>query len=233
MDITIIPKEERVCCVCKKHTTYVDSRGWKQWYKHKCDKKDCTGYLCKQCWDKYDDDSSHSIIKGMTKSRLGQLTLYDTYGKGIIGAQTVANTLGVDDYSIIIDNFCYYVDLSKHSEYGYVEVKTMSLNVLHRQWVSGKIRHSNFDTLFLICMDQYEPWRNILEVYAIPRKNVGERIQITIRKDSSKTAQYDRFRIDKEPYNKTFHNLMEFLKCKEYFGIDDIKKWLEINKNKR
>lgn len=229
MDISIISKEERICCICRKNTTYIDPRGWKHWFKHKCDRKDCTEYLCRQCWDRYDKNSSHNKIKSMAKSRLGQLTVYDTYGKGIIGAQTVAKTLGVDDYSIIIDNFCYYVDLSKHREYGYIEVKTMSLSILHKQWTSGNVRHPNFGTLFLVCMDQYEPWRNVLEIYAIPCDNVGNRRQITIRKDSSKTSRYDKFRIDERPYNKTFHNLMDFLKGKEYFGIEDIKKWLKLN----
>lgn len=225
--------EDRICCICKSNETYIDPHGKRQWHSCICGKESCTKFLCEDCFHKYDERSQHYIVRGLAKSRLGQLTLYDSHGKGIIGAQTVANTLGIDDFSITIDNFCYYVDLSNNNPlYGYVEVKTMSLNVLHKQWGSGKIKHKNFDTLFLVCVDQYEPWRNILEIYAIPKKVVGNRKTITIRKDLSKTAWYLRYRIDEKPYNEIFHSLMEFLKDKKYFGINDIKRWLEIRKNK-
>lgn len=216
--------ENRICCICKGNKTYIRPNGKPQWHSCICGQESCTGFLCDDCFHEYDKRSQHYIVRSLAKSRLGQLTVYDTYGKGIIGAQTVAKTLGVSDFSVVIDNFCYYVDLSKHSGYGYIEVKTMSLNVLHRQWSSGMIRHSRFDTLFIVCMDQHKSWRNVLEVYAIPRDIVGGRKQITIKKDSSKTYRYMRFKIDEKPFNDTFHDLMKFLKNKKYFGIEDIKK---------
>lgn len=154
----------------------------------------------------------------MAAWRTGNLSMNSSTGKGFIGAQVVAKTCGLDDCNVKMNNFNFYI-LSKHSVYGYIEVKTVSLSIEYMRWMIH-LRNWNFDTLIIVCMDCEYPWKNVLGVYAIPREYVDglQGVYIPARGPvdelgrSSKGTKWDKFRIDEKPFNDTYHK-MDISKC--------------------
>lgn len=208
-------KNERAkCCRCGGGT-WINPDGRHVWNKCRCDKPNCTTYLCHKCKAKdYDKE------RRVTAWRTGNLSMYSNTGKGFIGAQIVAKTYGLDDCNVKMNNFNFYVDLSKHSTYGNIEVKTASLSVEYMRWMVA-LNNFNFDTLIIVCMDCESPWKDVLRVYVIPCENVIglQGIYIPARGPidelgrSSKGSKWDKFRIDEKPFNDTYHK-MDINKCK-------------------
>lgn len=94
-----------------------------------------------------------------------------------------------------MNNFRFYVDLSKIPKYGYCEIKT---------------REQEYDTLFTLCMDKNKPWQNVERVYAFPWEVVINRnkTNITIARNSLKKGYwYEEFRIDKNPFNDIYRDM--------------------------
>lgn len=211
--------EERICCLCKGNDTYIAPDGKYDWRHCTCNKIDCTEYLCKDCWNKYyyyniakyDHESRDFILNA--QFRTGKLSRYSTNGIGFVGAQIVAKTLGVDDCNIKMDNFCFYVDLSKHDIYGIGEVKTATLNKINGCWkFTIENEYFIFNTMFLVCMDENEPWKNVERIYAIPKKEIIQHgIGITIVKNPLRCTWYDdtkkKYRIDEKPFDEIYHKM--------------------------
>lgn len=153
------------------------------------------------------EDICPSCIRKTTADwRMGNLDPSSSVGRGFIGQQIVANTYGVEDCNLMMDNFHFYIDLSKILGYGYVEVKIASL--IYISWYFSRIKSENFDTIFLLCMDMNWPWKDVYRVYAIPWKAVGNRKSMGITKNPSKDKLwYEKFRIDVEPFNDTYHSM--------------------------
>jgi len=196
----------KICCICGKDMSLPN------WYKHKCDKYNCTRHLCIDCYRIYSPRSTQNKIKKMADSRIGNLDPSCPRGKGFIGQQIIAKTHGVEDCNLKTDNFNFYVDLSKISGYGYVEVKIATLNRINGRYEFNGIKPEKFDTLILICMD--ENWKDINKMYAIPWEIAmihGK--YITIYENPSKIVWYDEFKIDNRQYNDTYHS-MELKNCK-------------------
>lgn len=197
----------RKCCKCG---TDKSSNG--KWNKYYDDKNNWDGksYLCNTCkMREYND----KIIKPTRQCRTRELSRYSTHGKGFIGAQIVAKTNGLEDCNIKMDNFCFYVDLSRHTKYGTVEVKTATLNIEYLWWGFSGFKPENSDTTFLVCMDDNEPWKNVERIYKIPSNNI-EVTTITIFANTSmRMSKWGKFKIDENPYNNTYHN-MKLENCK-------------------
>ena len=201
------------CCKCGEGT-YVSPEGRHMWRKCRCGKSNCTTWLCEKCYKK-----DYNMDSRIADWRTGNLSANSSTGKGFIGAQVVAKTYELDDCNINMNNFNFYVDLSKHPIYGNVEVKTASLSIEYMRWMVA-LKNFNFDTLIIVCMDSEFPWKNVLRVYAITREYVNglQGIYIPARgeKDelgrSSKGSKWDKFRIDEKPFNDTYHK-MDISKC--------------------
>lgn len=174
------------------------------WRGHRCSKDNCTGYLCDNCHSKF-GDSKDNTIKNMRQFRTGMLDPSSAQGKGFIGARIIAKTLGLDDCNIKTNNFNFYIDLSKHSVYGYIEVKTATFSRIDKTWNFNTNREQDYDTLVLICMD--ENWNDIERIYAIPWEYSIKRKHITIYENPSRYCWYEKFRIDEKLYNDIFHNM--------------------------
>ena len=63
----------------------------------------------------------------------------------------------------------------------------------------------------------YGDWKVVTGVYGL--------VSVLIPKSGH--SQWERFKIGEKCYNDAYRNLMEYLKDKEFFGIDDIKIWME------
>lgn len=217
--LEIIDKEDvRKCFKCGNEKTFVDHSGRQHWSYHYGEKGERTGeWLCNTCrmntesTKKYYKDR-YEELKHVTDCRNAYININRDKCKGCIGVQICAITLGVNILDIEMDNFRYFVDLSAHQEYGYGEVKTATLNVREGRWYFSKIHKENFDTLILVCMDQYEHWKDVMRIYIIPTHKITTTTTITIYLSSSRITWYENFEIDVKPYNNTYHN-MDIERC--------------------
>lgn len=200
---------ERICCNCGSTETIIEG-STPIWGHCKCEKIDCTMYLCNKCRM----NVKNIYQKLNAQWRNGKLDPFSNVGKGFIGQQIVAKTYNVEDCNLKMDNFHFYVDL-KIPGYGLVDVQARSLT-REGQWLFSTRRAQEYDILFALCMDNNQPWVNVERVYAIPWEFIVNRSKTTvsITKDPSKYFRlYDKFRIDEMPFNDTYHN-MKLENCK-------------------
>lgn len=199
-------KEGIKCFLCGSITTYVD-RGLSKWRKY-IDNNGTIEYICYACYEvryyqnhKNDVDSSCYESKIYTDWRNGNLDPSSTTGKGFIGTQIICRMLDIDDCNIKMNNFGFWID-TYHKKYGYLQVKTSSYSTIERKWLfEGGYGHV-FDTIFLVCMDEHWPWRNVIRVYMIPYKDVYHLKSISISRYPSRESKWDRYRvIDEKLYN--------------------------------
>ena len=217
--------EGRICCVCDSSDTGKNNSGNPQWYDCNCNKENCTRHLCTKCYAKVYKRLPDSVLNRNVKWRRGLLFIEDNNAKGIIGEAVVAKVRNLEILSIKTDNFNYKFDLSYDRQYGIFQVK---FRILLDKWNKWNIRteiSQNYDSLIALCVYK----ENIDRVYIVPKKELHGLTDLAIYKNPSRGVQwYENFLVDEKPYNDAYHNLMEFLKDKKYFGIEDIKKWLEI-----
>jgi hypothetical protein len=225
----------RTCCKCGSGDTYVRPEGGYVWFVCSCDKIDCTKWLCHACYGsnyrKNDPMSTHNLIKEMRKSRIGTLGINTTSGKSIIDQAVVAEYLGAEDLNIKMNNFGYCIDI-EHDKYRKIDVKGATL--YYGNWYYRTNEKIDCDTYFFLGYDKNRG--NIDVILIIPNDVIMHNVSVSISKSSFRTQKYDKFKVDdKDIYdniNEIYHDLMLYLKGKELFGIEDIKKWSTIRKNR-
>lgn len=228
--------KNRMCCICKKKNTYIMPDGIPRWNSCKCGNKGCTGYICSICHDrdygKNNPNSHNNIIKSSANARTGQLDRNSNTGKSIIDQAVTAKILGTEDLNIKMNNLGYYIDI-EHEKHGNIDVKSSSLVTIRKRTVKALVKYyawrfhtyRKIDVDTFICIG-YDRYRKCIErVWIIPREMVYSD-SIYIPRDS--ISRYDKFSIDPILYNDTYHNLMEYLKYKKYFGIEDINEWFNL-----
>lgn len=188
---------KKICCVC--------GRDWTSgvWYRkiNRDNTFDIRDRLCSRC---HQNEENDKYRKPLANFRTGNLSRYTAHGLGYIGARIVAITNGLDDCNMVTDNFCFYVDLSEHLEYGYCEVKTASFLLNWGRWTTfSEIKPWNFDSIFLVCMDGNRPWENVCRIYIVPSEYVDVN-SITIYLGRHKLSKWDRFKVDRVAYNDTY-----------------------------
>jgi hypothetical protein len=204
----------RKCHICRGDKS---SGNWCKYYDKNGDWNG-TSWVCSKCYAMIIRDSDW---------RKGNLDPLSATGKGFIGQQIVANRYGVEDCNLKMNNFRFYVDLSKIAGYGYCEVKTRSFDILqgkYEQWNFDTRREQEYDTLFALCMDRNKPWKDIERVYAIPWEVIVSRnkCNVTISRNSLKRGYwYEEFRIDEKSFNETYHN-MKLENCKILYGMTEV-----------
>lgn len=210
-------RKGRKCYICNK-----DLSGDDYGRRYYNEKGDWTGeYVCHKHHYKYGYHGQGNLKKLLALCRNRDFDIKRKKCKGCIGAQIIGETICVRNLNIETDNFNYYVDLSKHVYYGYSEVKTATL--IYGRWDFSNFNEKDFDTLFLVCMDQYELWKDVKRVYAIPWEDAIKRSTITIYENPSRISWYRDFEIDVKPFNDTYHK-MDVTTCMLNRPYDDNKK---------
>lgn len=221
---------ERKCCECGSRETYNRESGHKDWYlKYDINKNWTGGYICNKCYStEYQKraDSQRNLMKDMTKSRIGELDKCNGLGLGLIGEAVIAKIRELNIISIKTDKFNAKFDLQKDSKYGIIQAKIRNIqeslgSQMYEFWTLH-ISNFDFDHLFVLCISF--DMKNIERLYIIPRKEIGI-MSISIYKNDSK---WEKFRVDEKSYNDMYQNLIYFLGYKNHFGIEDIKKWMEL-----
>lgn len=212
--------KSRRCCKCKKNETYTKPDGGKLWRSCTCGKENCTKWLCDRC-------RSRNIYISLGKN--GLLGRFSNRGKEVIGQWITAKTFNLEDLNIKNDNFSEPIDLSYHEILGRSDVKTASM--IGDVWTFSHTDRE-CDTLALLCMDDEEPWRNILRVYIVPYDKVSWS-HIYIYEDWSKVRGgsefeiLDVYRVDEKPFNDMYHTI----EIPEFFNPFDL--WKGIYDKKK
>lgn len=215
------------CCICGDTKTYVNNSGTSQWCSHKCDKDNCTGYLCRKCYDMYDVDSPNNLRKSTANCRTGNTSKGSPQGRSIIYQAVIVKVHDIVDLNIKNNNFGCHIDM-EHPVYGKIDAKGSKLK---NGRYSFSIRKKIYcDTYFCMGFDEY--WNSVESMYIIPNDDwIASLKDLSITKDPSKSTKYncDQYKIDNiEPYNREYHYIMRYFQDREYFGIEDVKKWLKL-----
>lgn len=194
--------------------------------------------MCQKCYmEDYHKrpDSGHNIIKSIAQSRskifdIDRFNEFSSNLKGYMGECVVAKVLGLKNQNDLSDNYNSKYDLTIHPIYGVIQVKTKGLNIKTYLWEYNLKKEYEFDYIFLLCMDGCEPWKNVDKVCAIPgnHNDIYGLLKLTIIKDSVKGSKWEKFEIDKTPYNDAWHSLFLYLKNKKLFSYQDIRDWLDL-----
>jgi hypothetical protein len=121
-------------------------------------------------------------------------------------------------------------DLSPDPEYGMINAKLKLPYNNNGNWSVNINMEHNYDTLIILCIDVH--MRKVVRSYVIPESEVYGKRNLTIVRDPHPSigSKWEEFRIDEKScglYDDAFQSIMSFLGEKKYFGIDDIKKWME------
>lgn len=227
--------EGRVCCECGTSHTHKDSKGVDQWCRYIDDNKCWNGkWLCFNCNGKYhqknDYNSQQNLIKSIRNPRAGNIKKDSEQGMVIICQAVVAKLLKTEDLNIKMNNYGCHIDMY-NDEYRRINVEYSSFRFGYG-WVfnsrrngSCKNKNDNYDTYILLCISKD---RNDIErVRIIPSSKVRDIWIIGININDYTCHM---FAVDPRLYNDIFHSIMKYLKDKEYFGIDDIKQWMDSYK---
>lgn len=224
--------KKRVCCICGNNDTHISNSGTYQWLKYRNEKGDWDGksYMCYWCWGKNyqrnNPDSQHNILRSISNCRTGEYNVDNTNLKGLIGELIITRVHKAKNANIDDDNFKSKFDLIDDYKYGIVQVKTRSLYLKKYEWYYDIGIDSEFDTLFLVCMDENEPWNKVSRIYAIPNKELFGKTSVTI---SLNGIKWEEFRINEKLYDSTYQDLLSYFKDKK-FDFENIKKWLSIDR---
>ncbi len=211
------------CLKCNSNETYQQPGYSPDWRKYRDDDNrqewDGKSFICKKCYGKIYGSLRYSVMKHLNKSKIKQLSIYSNKGKGLIAEAVIAKVRKLEIVCIKLDNFNSKFDLSFDLEYGIIQVK--SRTSYYGDWMV-RFDLDEFNTLLVICLNK--DGRNIERVYAISEELTYGAISLTIM--GSGNSKYEKYRIDERSYNSAYHSLIEYLGEREYFGIEDIIKWL-------
>lgn len=201
------------CCICGSRETYIMPNGDPSWRRHKENGIwDGKSYKCESC--------RH---KSNTKYRNNKIDKNSTFGMTIISQAVVKKVTGSIDCTRKMNNCNYSIDLLDHKKNEKIDVKYSVIRE-DKEWyfrTKGKL-----DTDIYFCMGLSKDSKNIAKVWIIPNEDwVVDLKGISIHKESC--YRYSQYEIDSKLYNNAYQSLMLHLKSIEFFGIDDIRKWLK------
>lgn len=192
-------KKIKTCCNCGSHNTYIGS--YEYWYRHNCKKMICTGYLCNDCFNKYDPKSQRNILKTVANYRTDNQNLNSSQTKGDNFEELTAIWKGVKILSKENDNYNGPLDHSFDSEGKRLQTKGRSYDPKRGRWLFGSlVRELNkeFDYEILYCTDEHGT--HVERIYIFPKEEIIERKNIGIYKDPKRGLNsiipwYDQYRI--------------------------------------
>jgi hypothetical protein len=135
-----------------------------------------------------------------------------------------------------MDKFDHFIDI-RHEKYGSVDAKGAALKsykyidtrgdtIIYYKWILSTRRKVDCNTY--ICLGYDSERKNIIMVWIIPNEGwICNLSNIDIYK-TFRPSKYDQFKVDPKSYNDAYKSLMSYLGDRKFFGIEDIKKWLEM-----
>lgn len=205
------------CCKCGTNETYLDTRGYYQWYTCDCKNENCKGSICKKCyWKIYDKrpDSSHNIIKAMRDFRNNNLDKDSGPGKGYIGEEITCKSRKLENLNIKNDNFEYPIDHSLDPELGILNTKMAIYNSRIQTWDidynKENIIKNKTDHIIMHCINKYRT--KVERTYIFPKKIITKISHITIYKNplgNRGPGWYEQYRVDEKIYDDAYQEILE------------------------
>ncbi len=172
-----------------------------------CIEKDKDGNIigcdCRNCWGKYDPNSTNNKKKLETDCRNKNLDPNSSPGIGYIAATLVKKKLGIDDCFDITDNFCYRkYDMIEHKDREKIDSKGSSLIIP----ICGKPYHEfgihkNKKADFFFCIGFDKERKHILAIFIIQNDEyVGELEAINISYNGN--SKWNKFKESEEEVKK-------------------------------
>lgn len=209
-------KKVRTCCNCESHYTYIDSRGYEVWHKHKCKKMICTKYLCRSCYDKdrYINGETYSnIIKLMRPCRTGGKNPNSTQVFGDNVLELACILYGWEDLNKKHDNYttgtpidCYDPKTGLYHQvqgrYYESDYRRWSLGHFEREWKKKK-----YENMVGFCIS--EEGLIVERIYKFQWKEIAERMCATIIKNPCRGGWYEKYRITDKDEIKRANDIWE------------------------
>lgn len=227
--------EGRTCFKCGTNLTHKSSEGVDQWCRYLDDDNRWNGkWLCFNCSGKYhqsnDCNSQQNLIKSIRNPRIGNIRKDSEQGMVIICQAVVAKLCKTEDLNIKMDNYNWHVDMY-NDEHRRINVE-YSFFRFGYGWMFNSRRvnscktknenkNDNYDTYILLCISK--DGNDIERVLIVPSSRVRNIWTIGINIDD---RTYYMFAVDPGLCNDIYHDIMRYLKNKEYFGVDDVRQWM-------
>lgn len=185
-------------------------------YREYNDEGNCTGrWMCRKCYGKYGQNSSHNTIKSLAYHRIGNLDPNCSSAKGDLFQEltcrwrSTVSTIPVEDLNKKLDNYNSPIDHSLDSELGIVQTKGRLYNSIDRKWGFGGLEREwrkEFDYEICYCANKDG---NIIErIYIIPKKEIIDRgTSICIYKNPSRYVWYEQYRVKDEDILKKVNEI--------------------------
>lgn len=150
-----------------------------------------------------------------------------TNGFGMLGEAVIAKVKNLEICCVEYNDFNFKFDLF-HPEQGRIQSKIRS--PIYGNWNARIGKNHNFDILYMLCTDKQA--KNVKRIYIILEKEIHNITTVGITGNPRfGYSKYDKFRLnenDRKIFNDTYQSLLEHLKDKKKFTIEDIIKWLEV-----
>ncbi len=172
-------------------------------------------WVCKNCYEKYDPNSYHNIIKSMANRRIGNLDPNSEHAKGDNFEELTSLWKGVKILSKENDKYCGPLDHSIDSKGKRPETKGRFYNSTYKWWNFAPLDsdwNKEFD--YEICYCVSEDGNVIERIYEIPKKEIIGRRCIGIYKSPMNSHNtsiiipwYDKYRVIDEETIKIVNDI--------------------------
>lgn len=99
----------RKCCICGSDRTYINCSDTPVWSRCRCNRKDCTKFICHSCEHKRYEKESHNSLTNRRKRaqdcRIGNIDIDNERGKSILIEMVVAKVRKLENYNIKARSF--------------------------------------------------------------------------------------------------------------------------------
>lgn len=189
-------KTSRICCNCKSNDTYIDPGGIKHWHKCKCQKDECTKYLCHVCYgrdyQKNNPNSTNNTIKSIANCRTGNLNPSCSTAKGKKSQKLACKLYGWVDLNEENDNYNSPLDCYDPKTGLYYQVKGSNYNSGRGYYPFTGFKDEwgkKFKSMICFCFS--EDGKTVERIYKFPEEIVGNQQSISIFKFDSKGNIYN------------------------------------------
>lgn len=177
---------------------------------------------CKNCWQKYDPNSTLNIIKSISNCRTGNQNANHSNTKGKKFQKLTCLEFGYIDLNIESDNYNSPIDLIDPKTKLKYQVKGRWYDSTNKYWNFGDIEREHFKEFKdMICYCASKDGKKIERIYRFPKEEINNRIRIAIVKNpmnargtSPIVPWYEKYRYtDEEELKKANEIWMNLQKC--------------------
>ena len=181
----------RTCCTCKSHDTYIRTNGSESWFKHKCEKSGCTGFLCLSCYrkEKYKNGGmTVNLLQSIKNCRTNNQNPNHEATKGDNTIELACILYGWEDLNKKYDNYTTSIDCYDPKTGLYHQIQGRCYSMEYGRWPFGNLKNEwdkTYENMICFCFDK--DWNIVKRIYKFPQDVVVEHMTgINIVKNPSR-----------------------------------------------